>query len=120
MPKMNSSSVKNCESSCPRLAQKFSIVTRAVVTPIVEIFFTIFYHVLKVTLLVKRNWHKKSANHGSWRFLPPASPMGHRHPNHEYRPHPNIMGKNHAYAQFGHPTHVLVEIRDVIDTSKSV
>ena len=34
MQKMNSSSVKSCESSRPRLAQKFSIVTRAVVTPI--------------------------------------------------------------------------------------
>ena len=33
MPKINSSSVKICESSRPRLAQKFSIVTRAVVTP---------------------------------------------------------------------------------------
>ena len=32
MPKINSSSVKICESSRPRLAQKFSIVTRAVVT----------------------------------------------------------------------------------------
>jgi hypothetical protein len=31
MPKINSSSVKICESSRPRLAQKFSIVTRAVV-----------------------------------------------------------------------------------------
>jgi hypothetical protein len=31
MPKINSSSVKNCESSRLRLAQKFSIVTRAVV-----------------------------------------------------------------------------------------
>ena len=30
MPKINSSSVKICESSRPRLAQKFSIVTRAV------------------------------------------------------------------------------------------
>ena len=31
MPKINSSSVKICESSRPRLAQKFSIVTRTVV-----------------------------------------------------------------------------------------
>jgi hypothetical protein len=31
MPKVNSSYVKICESSHPRLAQKFSIVTRAVV-----------------------------------------------------------------------------------------
>jgi hypothetical protein len=31
MPKINSSSVKICESSRPRLAQKFSIVTRIVV-----------------------------------------------------------------------------------------
>ena len=29
MPKINSSSVKNCESSRQRLAQKFSFVTRA-------------------------------------------------------------------------------------------
>ena len=34
MPKINSSSVKICESSRPRLAQKFSIVTRAVVIEI--------------------------------------------------------------------------------------
>ena len=32
MPKINSSSVKICESSQKVLAQKFSIVTRAVVT----------------------------------------------------------------------------------------
>jgi hypothetical protein len=46
----------------------------------------------------------KSANHGSWRLLPLASPMGWRRPNQVHQPHPHIMGHD-ACAWFGCSTH---------------
>ncbi len=44
-------------------------------------------------------WPEKSADHGSQRLLPLASPIGRRCPNHTYRPHPHIMGE-HSYARW--------------------
>jgi hypothetical protein len=53
--------------------------------------------------LLTRDWPKKSANHGSWRLLPPASPMGWWRPNQVHPPHTHIMGGD-ACAWFGRPT----------------
>jgi len=51
---------------------------------------------------VKPNWHQNLANHGSRQLLPLAQPLGWRHPNHTYQPHPHIMSE-HVYARFWHP-----------------
>ena len=56
-----------------------------------------------LTPLVIHHWPEKSADHGSRRLLPIASPMGCRHPNPAYRRHPHTMGE-HTNAQFGRPT----------------
>ena len=84
---------------------------RTRLTPMVrrDIFFCYFVLILRSALRTiygspaAHHWPEKSADHGSRRLLPLASPMGRRRPNHTYRPHPHIMGE-HAYARFWHPT----------------
>ena len=67
-----------------------------------------------LTPLVIHHWPEKSADHGSRRLLPIASPMSRQRPNHTYRPHPHIM-VNMRMLGFG-ILHAGVEKYGIIDT----